>query len=87
MGKSAGQKRLERMRFVRELCMDGRCKMEELAEKNPDLSAADLQHIREYYAEKKLLTQLPEIGALVIAPNASVTSRRGIITGEWDMRI
>jgi hypothetical protein len=42
-----------------ELCMDGRCKMEELADKNPDLSAADLQHIRQYYAEKKLLTQLP----------------------------
>ena len=93
MGKSAGQKRVHRMKFVRSLCMDGRCKMEELAQRNPDLSGAELLQIREYYAREKLRTELPEIGALVIAPNSSIISqllegnRRGIITGEWDPRI
>ncbi len=43
--------------------------MEELAQRNPDLSGAELHLIREYYAREKLLvrTELPEIGALVTA--------------------
>ncbi len=90
MGKSAGQKGVNRMKFVRSLCMADRCKMEELAQRNPYLSGAELLQIREYYANEKLRTELPVIGALVIAPNSCLTSqllegnRCGIITGEWD---
>ncbi len=75
MGKSAGQKRVNRMKFVRSLCMADRCKMEELAHRNPDLSDAELLQIREYYAREKLQTELPKIGALVIAPNSCFTSQ------------
>jgi hypothetical protein len=76
--KSAGQQRLNRMRFLCKLTMQGKLKIEDLVENNRDLSATDVHQIFENYAENKLGTKLPKIGSLVIAPN----SRRGIVTGE-----
>ena len=89
IGKSAGQKRLEKMRLLCKLTSSGRVNIEDVVRTNPDLSKADEYQIFENYATNVLKTSLPVIGAIIRCPNKTAAlqllhgHRIGRIEGEF----